>query len=511
MPTPAFPTQPPPFSFATEPVASADPVSLVVVPVVEDVAGPRLENAAGVIATTGVDLRRVLEQEEYSSAARLGSVNLVPILEAPAQWPDLRTIALLGVEEGTPAQWRSAMASLVRVVRGHHGVLVLAEGALDDQVTALVEGVVLGGFEFSSRQESGPALPLKYWIELGAGESLDPDLIPAALIGATAAWQARRLATMPSNIKSPKWLAGEVRRLLDGQPIRVTEFDYEKLQADGFGGITAVGQGSATPPRLLQLEYQPKSPKQLRDQHVVLVGKGITFDTGGLSIKPADSMANMKRDMTGAAVVAAVMTALAGLGCQIRVTAVLPMAENSVSGSAARPGDVITHYGGRTTEITNTDAEGRLVLADALAYAIKELRPSRILDIATLTGGAKVALGTRIGALFASTDDLATELLAAAESAGEPLWRLPLSAEYDAKLSSPVADAVNSSGGPPAITAALFLKHFVAGTEWAHLDIAGVGDAEDDRHEWTKGPTGFGTRTLLRWLSQLETVSTQPS
>jgi leucyl aminopeptidase len=232
----------------------------------------------------------------------------------------------------------------------------------------------------------------------------------------------------------------------------------------------------------------------------VLVGKGITFDTGGLSIKPADSMVNMKRDMTGGAVVLAAMGALAAVGCPLRVTGLVAAAENAVSGNALRPGDVATHYGGRTTEVTNTDAEGRLVMADALAYAVSELDPAVIVDVATLTGAMKVALGQQVGGYFATDDALAASLRDAGEAAGEPLWRFPLAADYEEKLVSQVADADNAPGGPGAITAALFLQHFVGSVPWAHLDIASVGDAPAESHEWTTGPTGFGARLLLSWL-----------
>jgi leucyl aminopeptidase len=190
----------------------------------------------------------------------------------------------------------------------------------------------------------------------------------------------------------------------------------------------------------------------------------------------------------------------------VRVTGLVPAAENAISGDALRPGDVVRHWGGRTSEITNTDAEGRLVLADALAYASAELAPDVLVDVATLTGGVKVALGQQLGGLFATDDTLATALLDAGERAGEPLWRLPLYAGYEDRLASKVADADNSPPGPQPIMAALFLQHFVGTAPsgrtvpWAHLDIASVGDVEQDRHEWTAGPSGFGARLLLTWL-----------
>jgi leucyl aminopeptidase len=188
----------------------------------------------------------------------------------------------------------------------------------------------------------------------------------------------------------------------------------------------------------------------------------------------------------------------------VNVTGLVAAAENAIGGNALRPGDVVRHYGGRTTEVTNTDAEGRVVMADALAYAVDKLDPDVLVDVATLTGAMKVALGQQVGGLFANNDRLAQVLCDASDAAGEPLWRFPLAEDYEDKLSSHVADADNAPGGPGAITAALFLQHFVGGLPWAHLDIASVGDAPEDSYEWTKGPTGFGARALLAWLGTAE-------
>jgi leucyl aminopeptidase len=286
--------------------------------------------------------------------------------------------------------------------------------------------------------------------------------------------------------------------------LKITVWDEDQLAADGFGGIAAVGQGSATPPRLIRLDYTPPKAGRLNSSRraptVVLVGKGITFDTGGLNIKPGDGMVNMKRDMTGGAVVLAVMTALAEVGCPVKVVGLIAAAENAISGTALRPGDVITHYGGRTSEVTNTDAEGRLVLGDAMAYAADKIKPDALVDIATLTGAMRVALGQTMAGYFADDDALAAQLAEAADISGETLWRMPLVADYEDKLASKIADADNAPGGPGAVTAALFLHHFTGGVPWAHIDV-GCGDAYADVHELTPGPTGFGARVLLSWLA----------
>ncbi|HEY0950600.1 MAG TPA: M17 family metallopeptidase, partial [Nocardioides sp.] len=314
-----------------------------------------------------------------------------------------------------------------------------------------------------------------------------------------AGWRARLLSTVPSNLKNPPWLAAQAEEIARESGLEATVWDEHRLAEEGFGGLLAVGRASATPPRLIRLDYSPRRAGR-RTPTVVLVGKGITFDSGGLSIKPGEAMVNMKRDMTGGAVVLATMAALRDVGCPVRVVGLVAAAENAIGGDALRPGDVIRHYGGRTTEVTNTDAEGRLVLADALAYAVAEIEPAVLVDVATLTGGMKVALGQQVGGFFATDDALAATLHTAAERAGEPLWRFPLTSAYESKLSSTVADAQNLPGGPAAIMAALFLQHFVGDVPWAHLDIASVGDAPEERHEWTTGPTGFGARALLAWL-----------
>jgi leucyl aminopeptidase len=235
----------------------------------------------------------------------------------------------------------------------------------------------------------------------------------------------------------------------------------------------------------------------------VIIGKGITFDSGGLSLKPNEGMIAMKTDMSGGAAVIAVMEAVARMGLPLRVTGLVPAAENMPSGTATRPSDVIRHFGGRTSEVLNTDAEGRLVLADALAYADAELRPDVVVDIATLTGAMPVALGRKCAGLFSNDDALADALAAAAADAGEKVWRMPLVEDYRSDLDSEVADLRNIGTGKVqagSITAALFLREFVGTRRWAHLDIAGPARSDADDDEVTKGGTGFGVRTLLSWL-----------
>ncbi len=460
------------------------------------VLGPGAEELA---AAVGTDL---LEAAVIQGATgRTGEVTALPVPLGTADNPALRLVLLVGVGAQTERDLRRAGAALARAVHDRDGLATsVAAGSDLEGLTTFVVGMTLGSFGFHLRSTGPERRPVGRVVLAGTG---DDDAATAAVRRGVAlggaGWQARMLATVPSNIKNPPWLAEQAERLAADSGLEVTVWDEQRLAKDGFGGILGVGQASATPPRLIRLDYVP--PKGRRAPRVVLVGKGITFDTGGLSIKPAEAMTTMKRDMTGGAVVMAVMGALRELGCPVRVTGLVAAAENAVSGNALRPGDVLRHYGGRTTEVTNTDAEGRLVLADALAYAVAELDPVVVVDIATLTGAMKVALGQHTGGYFANHDALASALREAGAAADEPLWRMPLVSDYEHYLDSSVADADNAPRHAGAISAALFLQHFVGSTPWAHLDIASVGDAPEDRHEWTKGPTGFGVRLLLRWLT----------
>ncbi|WP_030173033.1 leucyl aminopeptidase [Spirillospora albida] len=410
----------------------------------------------------------------------------------------VRELLLYGVGDAEPADLRKAGAALARRGRGR---TALVAGVPAGDLAAFVEGALLASYTFKIGSPSGKQPLATLAVLTEAGPEADAPAIERGTARAAAAALARDLANTPSGEKDPAWLAAEARRIAEGGGLTVRVRDERDLADGGFGGILAVGAGSARPPRLIEVSHIPDGTP---DRHVVLVGKGITFDTGGLSLKPNEGMKTMKTDMAGGGVVLAVMSALRGLGVRARVTGLVAAAENMPSGSAMRPGDVIAHYGGTTSEVLNTDAEGRLVLADALAYADAELDPDVIVDVATLTGAAKVALGLRHGALFATDDALAAALTEAGARAGEPLWRLPLVDDYRPALDSDVAD-INNIGrggyGAGSITAALFLREFVGGRSWAHLDIAGPGRATSDDAEITRGATGYGTRLLLDWLA----------
>ncbi|QFG24963.1 M17 family metallopeptidase [Actinomadura sp. WMMB 499] len=410
----------------------------------------------------------------------------------------VRELLLYGVGEARPADLRKAGAALARRGRGR---TALVAGVPDGDLAAFAEGALLASYRFTLGTPSGPG-PLGELVVLTeAGPAAGADALERGTARARAAARARDLANTPSGEKDPSWLADQAAAVAADAGLGIRVRDEKELAEGGFGGLLAVGAGSARPPRLIELTYVPDGTP---DRHVVLVGKGITFDTGGLQLKPSAGMTTMKTDMAGGGTVIAVMGALRALGVRARVTGLVAAAENMPSGSAMRPGDVITHFGGRTSEVLNTDAEGRLVLADALAYAAAGLDADAVVDVATLTGAAKVALGLRHGALFASDDALAAALTTAGDAAGEPLWRLPLVDDYRAALDSDVADLANlgrGGYGAGAITAALFLREFAGDRPWAHLDIAGPGRATSDDAEITRGATGYGTRLLLEWLA----------
>ena len=319
-------------------------------------------------------------------------------------------------------------------------------------------------------------------------------------------YNARDLIHTPSNIKTPAWLATQARAIAAKKSdISVKVFSGRELAK--FGGLRAVGGSSPNPgPRMIQISYAPKGSSKW--PHVVLVGKGITFDTGGISLKrPYDIMIGMKSDMAGAAAVMATVMAMPDVKAKARVTALMMCAENAMSSTAQRPSDVITQYDGTTVEVLDTDAEGRLVLADGLGYARLELKPDYLVDVATLTGAATLGLGRQYAAMYTRNERLAKKLHEIGNITGDRVWHMPLVDDYRDGLESDIADLSHItqkksySGG--SITAALFLEHFVGDANWVHLDIAGTGRSEVDSGEFVKGGTGFGPRLLIDWISSL--------
>lgn len=397
----------------------------------------------------------------------------------------------LGDEAITADRLReSAGYAALQISKGERVVFALAESG--DELAAVVEGALLGSHRVQkpgkSADEARPTLAF-----LG---SLDDASLSRAMVSTEAVWRVRDLVTMPPNLLNPVSFVDHITSLAGGSGLEIEVLDEKKLLAEGMGGISAVGKGSQNPPRLMILRYRPASPSR----HVALVGKGITFDSGGLSLKAPNAMVGMKYDMTGAAVMAAVTLAASALSSTTSITAYLCLAENMPSGSASRPNDVITIKGGKTVEILNTDAEGRLVMADGLALA-SELSPDLIIDIATLTGAARIALGERYAGLMGTPEGVA-QVEASATRVGERVWGMPLPHELRSLLTSDVADIANAKPGEVLggmLLAGVFLKEFVGeGIPWAHLDIAGPAHNSSGAFGYTpKGASGALTRTVL--------------
>jgi leucyl aminopeptidase len=482
--------------------ALSAPADLLAVGIFADLEpGPGAEQA---LEALGTPLRPLLDSRGFSG--KTGEAVALPTLgRLPAA-----TLLLLGLGDRSAADadvLRRATGSLVREARGaKHAVTTLTQAGAGDQagaVRAVTEAALLAAYRFDKyKANSDGKRPSLERLVIVTGEGDGGALEAAVAAGrarAVATNLARDLSNEPANNLHPGDLAAAAARAVEGKPVAVSVKDERALAAEGFGGIVGVGQGASNPPRLVELRYQPEGARG----HVVLVGKGITFDSGGLSLKPPDGMITMKTDMSGAAAVLGVMSALDELGVKVAVTGYLATAENMPSGTATRPGDVLTMKNGKTVEVLNTDAEGRLVMADALALGSAS-EPDAIVDVATLTGACMIALGKRYTGVMGNHDALAAEVLEAAAEAGERAWRLPLPEEYRKDLDSEVADLKNVGadryGG--ALIAGLFLQEFVDGRPWVHLDIAGPARADSDDGYLAKGSTGVAVRTLLSWLER---------
>jgi leucyl aminopeptidase len=321
----------------------------------------------------------------------------------------------------------------------------------------------------------------------------------AAVCGASI--MAREWVTTPSNDKRPEAFAEMIQKAAQTAGLKACIMDDRWLEKQQFGAMLAVGQGSSAKPRLVAMEYSPRGAKKT----IVLVGKGVTFDSGGINLKPSGSIETMKMDMSGAAAVAGTMLAVAHLKPDVKVVGVMPIVENMPSGTAIRPGDIIRSYAGKTIEIGNTDAEGRLILIDAMAWAIKHYQPDTLIDLATLTGACLVALGEKIAGVFSKDPELAAAIVASGEKTHERCWHLPLPEDYKELLKNDFADLNNVSSGRwgGAITAALFLSEFVGDTRWAHIDIAGPAWAKKASEYCGAGGTGFGVRLLCDVIGKI--------
>jgi leucyl aminopeptidase len=414
-------------------------------------------------------------------------------------------LTLVGVGESESLMLdgiRAAAARAVRSVSAHTSAVLdlgpvlahVGERLGTDRISqAAAEGALLGSYRFDRYKAADDKPVLTTLTIAGATRS---GLTRGEIISDAVCF-ARDLVNEPGGVLTPAEFATRAKQRGTAAGLTVKVLGAKEIAKARLGGLLSVSRGSDQEPKFVTMTYTP--PKATRS--VALVGKGITFDSGGLSIKPADAMMTMKCDMGGAAAVIATMCALPALGCKVAVTSYTPMTDNMLGGDATRPGDVMTARNGKTVEILNTDAEGRLVLADALSLA-SESSPDAIVDLATLTGACMVALGDKFAGLMSNNEELAGELLGAAAGSGESFWRLPLPPEYRKLLDSPIADLKNIGGRyGGALTAGLFLQEFVGeGISWAHLDIAGPAFSEESEAEIHKGGTGFGVRTLLEWL-----------
>jgi len=472
---------------------------------------------AAAAARYGIDLAELAERAGLTGAAGESHTVHLPRPVGSAvhlPWAGLPPrLVLVGVGDGGPVALRRAGAALARTVRGLGTVATTLgddPGADASQVAAatraVVEGYLLAAYHRQTIASGPGPEPAAELVLLGRDGGRVAAAVVSGRAAAAATWLVRDLANTPSNVKDPAWMVERARVLAASAGLTIDVLGPAELAEQGFGGLLAVGGASASPPRLAVLRYVP-AVVGADTAHVVVVGKGITFDSGGLSLKTSDGMVPMRTDMAGAAVALATVVGAAQAGSTHRVTAVLALAENQIGASSYRPGDVVTVYGGTTVEVTNTDAEGRLVLADALAYADAHLDPDVLIDVATLTGAARVALGTGIAALYGTDPALVDALVAAGEESGERVWPMPLADEYASSVRSTVAElrqtATEKAMGAGSVFAALFLRRFAGERAWAHLDIAGTARASADAHEVTEGATGFGARLLLQYLADL--------
>jgi leucyl aminopeptidase len=419
----------------------------------------------------------------------------------------LKVKRLLLVGAGKPEKFTSAELRRVAGAALRHlkakslraiTILLESDFAGPDHVAAAVEGAVLGDYEpdrYKSEKKDIKVVDRFTVAVPGGGAGLDAAVERGRAI-AESQNLTRDLVNEPANRLTPTLLAERARAMAAEQGIECEVLDRDRMQQLGMGSLLGVAMGSAEPPALIVLRYRPASGAT-GAAHLGLVGKGVTFDTGGISIKPADGMEKMKYDMAGGAAMIGAMRALAQLKPPIPVTALIPAVENMPGSRAQRPGDIVTALSGKTIEVINTDAEGRLILADALTYA-RRLGCTHLVDAATLTGSIVVALGHVNIGLFGSDDALSEKVLEASRQAGEKMWRMPLDDEYKEQLKSAFADMANVGGRPGgAITAAWFLKEFAEETPWVHLDIAGTAWLDDPKPYMSKGPSGVGVRTFV--------------
>jgi leucyl aminopeptidase len=470
------------------------------------------KDSAGVISFSGpetlvqdiekfFEINLLDELSFFSASGKAGELFEIPVSAQDAQTD---RIFLVGIGDSLTASFRVAATSIARKVRGKNTTVYSACAISSKDVKAHAIALTLGAYLWNLKTGE-PAGKPNFIVATN-----EKEVINAAITISKAITRARDLVHTPSNIKNPAWMATKAQEFAKGTGLTVKVLAGKELKE--FGGLRAVGNSSPKPgPRFIEVGYAPAKKKNAINAlpHVVLVGKGITYDTGGINLKrPYDLMIPMKSDMAGAAAILATLTALEELQPNIRVTALMMCAENAFSGTAQRPSDVITHYGGTTVEVIDTDAEGRLVLADGLAYADKNLDPDYLVDIATLTGSITVGLGKQYAGMYTRDEQLARDFETAGLESGDRVWHMPLIDDYKDALESDIADfnhlAKKAKYQAKSVTAALFLEHFAGNRRWVHLDIAGTGRSEADAGENPKGGTGYGVRLLTQWIMNLK-------
>ena len=470
--------------------------------------GDVLSKQATVIdKSMGGALRELLQSKEFE-----GKANELALVHTHGKVPAKRILLVgLGKEKDvTVDQLRQAMGHTVKRVRQvKAGFFTVAVPSVTPQgssavdvAQAMTEGAILGSYQFTAyRSDSVSAKDVKGMSLLAAEKSAVRSIAEGIRRGtatAEAAVLVRDLCNHPSNVMTPARIASEAKAIAKEQSLTLKILEQKEMEKLGMGALLGVARGSHEPPKFIILEYKGSKKKDARP--VVLVGKTITFDTGGISLKPAENMEHMKADMTGGAEVLASIRAAARLKLPLHLISILPVAENMPGGRAMKPGDVVTTLSGKTVEVQNTDAEGRLILADALAYATR-YKPAALIDIATLTGACVVALGQFAIGMFGTDAGVKESVRKAGLRAGERVWEMPLWEEYFEQLRSDVADMRNIGGrGGGMITAALFLSKFVGDCPWVHLDIASTDWSERERAYVPKGPSGIGTRLLIQYL-----------
>jgi len=447
-------------------------------------------------------IREIIASKEFN--AKSGSICLIHNNAGS----NIKRALLLGLGDKknfNPEKMRNLIGKVVNKSKElgiNEFALIPFKNMDQDHLSATVEGIKLSDYSFNNyktdedkRDLNQVRILIKNDLEKNQNTIHDSTIVSDAVIF------CRNISNLPPNDCSPKDLANFSVNLSNNQKVKVRIIENGEMESYGLGGILAVGKGSSSSPKLIIIEY---SGSTKNEKPIVIVGKAVTFDTGGISIKPSEKMDEMKFDKCGGCNVLGIMKAVTGLNLDNNVIGIIPSVENMPSGSSYRPGDIIKMYNRKTVEVLNTDAEGRIILADALAFAVKTFQPKAIIDMATLTGAAIIALGTNVAAMMGNDKELVTKIIEYSNQTGEKIWELPLYDEYKEQLKSSNADMKNIGGrSAGAITAGAFLSNFVDETPWVHLDIAGTAWNQEGTQEKTynpKGATGFGIRTIVKYI-----------